>query len=50
MTLPEYYAQADERLATIFADYPYGKFEFRSPKYFESLRHLDPRPGSRHAG
>lgn len=35
MTLPEYYAQADERLATIFADYPYGKSEFRSTKYFE---------------
>lgn len=35
MSLPEYYAQADARLATIFADYPYGKFEFRSPQYFE---------------
>lgn len=35
MTLPEYYAQADARLSTIFADYPYGKFEFRSPQYFE---------------
>jgi len=35
MSLPEYYAQSDERLATIFADYPYGKAEFRSTKYFE---------------
>lgn len=35
MSLPEYYGQADERLATIFADYPYGKSEFRSTKYFE---------------
>ncbi|MBK8795991.1 MAG: extracellular solute-binding protein [Anaerolineales bacterium] len=35
MTLPEYYAQSDPRLATIFADYPFGKSEFRSPQYFE---------------
>lgn len=35
MSLPEYYAQSDPRLATIFADYPYGKSEFRSTKYFE---------------
>lgn len=35
MSLPEYYAQSDERLATIFADYPYGKAEFRSTQYFE---------------
>ena len=35
MSLPEYYATADERLATIFADYPYGKSQFRSSKYFE---------------
>lgn len=35
MSLPEYYAQSDNRLTTIFNDYPYGKFEFRSPKYFE---------------
>jgi len=35
MSLPEYYAQSDERLATIFADYPFGKSEFRSTKYFE---------------
>lgn len=35
MTLQEYYAQSDPRLTTIFNDYPYGKFEFRSPQYFE---------------
>ncbi|MBO9317305.1 MAG: hypothetical protein J7456_16155, partial [Chloroflexus sp.] len=35
MPLREYYAQTDPRLATIFADYAYGKFEFRSTKYFE---------------
>ena len=35
MSLPEYYAQSDPRLGTIFADYPYGKSEFRSTKYFE---------------
>lgn len=35
MSLPEYYAQSDERLATIFNDYPFGKPEFRSTKYFE---------------
>lgn len=35
MSLPEYYAQADERLGTLFADYPYGKAEFRSTNYFE---------------
>ncbi len=35
MTLQEYYAQDDPRLATIFNDYPYGQFEFRSPEYFE---------------
>ncbi|MCB9159790.1 MAG: ABC transporter substrate-binding protein [Caldilineaceae bacterium] len=35
MTLQEYYAQDDPRLTTIFDDYPYGQFEFRSPKYFE---------------
>ncbi|MBW7882261.1 MAG: ABC transporter substrate-binding protein [Caldilineaceae bacterium] len=35
MILPEYYAQSDPRLTTIFDDYPFGKFEFRSPKYFE---------------
>ncbi|MBO9316031.1 MAG: ABC transporter substrate-binding protein [Chloroflexus sp.] len=33
--LREYYIQTDPRLATIFADYAYGKFEFRSTKYFE---------------
>jgi multiple sugar transport system substrate-binding protein len=35
MPLQEYYATADERLNTIFADYPYGKYEFRSEQYFE---------------
>jgi multiple sugar transport system substrate-binding protein len=35
MSLPEYYAQSDERLSVIFNDYQYGKFQFQSPKYFE---------------
>ncbi len=34
-TLQEYYAESDPRLATIFNDYQFGKYEFRSPKYFE---------------
>jgi len=34
-SLQEYYAQSDPRLATIFNDYQYGQYEFRSPKYFE---------------
>lgn len=35
MSLPEYYAQSDERLSVIFNDYQYGKFQFQSQKYFE---------------
>jgi len=35
MSLPEYYATSDERLAVIFNDYQYGKFQFQSNKYFE---------------
>lgn len=35
MPLQEYYAQSDPRLTTIFADYAYGQFQFRSTKYFE---------------
>lgn len=35
MPLKEYYATSDERLNVIFADYAYGKYEFRSEKYFE---------------
>jgi len=35
MALSDYYAQSDERLNTIFNDYQYGKYEFRSAKYFE---------------
>jgi multiple sugar transport system substrate-binding protein len=31
----EYRTQTDPRLKTIFDDYPFGKFEFRSTKYFE---------------
>ncbi|MFN8491109.1 MAG: sugar ABC transporter substrate-binding protein [Caldilineaceae bacterium] len=34
-SLSEYYAQSDPRLNIIFNDYQYGKYEFRSPKYFE---------------
>ena len=34
-SISEYYAQSDPRLTTIFDDYQYGKYEFRSPKYFE---------------
>ena len=34
-SLSEYYAESDPRLTTIFDDYQYGKYEFRSPKYFE---------------
>lgn len=34
-SLQEYYAESDPRLTTIFNDYQYGKYEFRSPKYFE---------------
>jgi multiple sugar transport system substrate-binding protein len=35
MSLADYYAQSDERLGTIFNDYQFGKYEFRSPQYFE---------------
>jgi ABC-type glycerol-3-phosphate transport system substrate-binding protein len=35
LSLPEYYAQSDERLSVIFNDYQYGKFQFQSPQYFE---------------
>jgi ABC-type glycerol-3-phosphate transport system substrate-binding protein len=34
-TLSEYYAESDPRLATIFDDYQYGKYQFASPNYFE---------------
>jgi ABC-type glycerol-3-phosphate transport system substrate-binding protein len=34
-TLAEYYAESDPRLATIFDDYQYGKYQFASPNYFE---------------